>query len=179
MKVKKKIIDFFLPVTTGIVLFLIFILLRIDFMIDLLDSLLVMSAAIGLIVVFSVFIVKGLCARNGLKLLSGATGIIAVLAGLDVGSNILMTQYYSATEYVEELAGEIYTVREREGAFPDDLTGEIDYDGSGHAPVGIFRKRPLFYYIQENKDGFVIGFPFSIWMIAYYDSISGTWVVDD
>lgn len=148
-------------------------------MIGLLDSLLVVFVILGVIIGFTVLIVKAIFARNLGKVFLGAIVCGAVFAGMVVGNKMLMAQFYSATEYVEKLAIEINTIREKEGTFPDNLSGISYYDSSGFVPVGIFRKRPLHYFIQEKKVGFVMGFPFDIWMIANYDSISGTWEVDD
>ncbi|MFC1832552.1 hypothetical protein ACFL0S_11110 [Thermodesulfobacteriota bacterium] len=173
------IINLILTIGAGIILFSVSVVLRIDFMIGLIDTFIVIIVVICVVSCFSVFIYKAIVAKNFANIFSGVVLTIAVFTGMAFGNKLLINQFYSALEYGDQLATEINTIKENEGVFPDNLSRLVNYDSSGSVPVGFFRKRPLHYFVQENEDGFVMSFPFSIWMIAYYDSISGQWKVED
>jgi hypothetical protein len=179
MKLKKNTINFIFAITAAVCLFAVSVVLRIDFMIGLIDTFIVVIVMVCIVIIFSVFIYKAIVAKNFANILLGIVLSSAVFSGMAFGNKLLMNQFYSALEYVDQLAIEINTIKENEGVFPDNLSGLVNYDSSGFVPIGYLRKRPLHYFVQENEDGFVMSFPFSIWMIAFYDSISGQWKVED
>ena len=166
MKAKQIFTTAILQIAIGIVLFLVSIVLQIDFMIGLIDSLVVALMIFGIIIGSIIFFIKAIFSKNLKRATLSAIVCGSVLIGTSIGMDILKTQFESAKQYIENLANEIHAIKEREGAYPNDLSGVSSYDSSGEVPIGCLRKRPLYYFVNESKDGFRMGFPFSVWMIA-------------
>lgn len=79
----------------------------------------------------------------------------------------------------ETVSQEIVKLEKRKGNYPETLTKLKSFDSSGNVPIGIFRKRPLHYTVLNNKEGFILWFPYRAWLVAKYNGLSQEWSIDD
>jgi hypothetical protein len=166
-------------ITVGIILLLLFAELSIDFAIGFGDTGLVGLLFMATLAVSGISMLIAFAKKKKVKGIGWAIIFFATILGSILGGRVTSAQLVNSQAYVEMIAIELNEIKEETGSYPSELSVLEGYDESGRVPLGIFRKRPLFYSLNEDSESSRLWFPYIAFMIAEYDSTTHEWDIYD
>ena len=152
---------------------------NIDFSIGVLDTALLILVTLVSVVYYLGSFFTAVFTKRSQKAVFSLMICASIILGTVIGRTVIAKQYETSKLYVEKLAREIDRSKNETGEYPEKLTELKNFYPSGNVPLGILRKRPLDYDLWENKEKFVLSFPFVAFMDAKYDGMSKEWALKD